>query len=132
MKFLLESPNGPYLLRSLITWSFLVIFSLFYVFLTKPNIRLLPSISYLLSILLIALCTSLQIPNPSETQTNTTQIVTLSLILSIAISTPINLLLYTLIPKWPFVFLTCFGTISITASALLGYICSNDANLYNN
>lgn len=131
MKFLLETPTAPYALRTLITWSFLILFNVIYVFLTKPPITLSGLLSGLLGLLFVSLATSMQIPNPSETTKETTQFVTYSFIFGLLTYGSANLILRGILPKWPVIFLTTFGAISVTLSSLLGYICSSEAKLFS-
>ena len=131
MKFLLESPTGPYALRSLIIWSFLIIFSILYAFLTSAPLRIAPIVAYVLCLLFVSLFLGMQIPNPNETEKPTTQIVTFSTIFGLAACGSVNLLLYTLYRNWPVITCTAFSTIAVVLSTLFSYYCANDANLYS-
>lgn len=131
MKFILESPTGPYTLRSLIIWSFLILFSILYAFLTSVNIHILPASAYVLCLLFTSLVLAMQIPNPAEKEKETTQIVTYSFVFGIFMCGSVNLLLFTILKKWPVITLTAFGTLAIVLSTLFGYFCANDAKLYD-
>lgn len=142
MQFLLETPNGAYGLRVLIFWSFLILFNAFYVFLTRPKLTLVNIFAYVICLGFIAFVIGMQIPNPSNKDIpNTTQIVTWNLIFGIALYGSVGLLLWSQ-QKWsqqkgsqqkgpPVATLTAFGGISVVLSALFGYLCANDAGLYD-
>lgn len=129
MKLTLETPTPQYALRTLITWSFLVVFNLLYVFFSGVRPPMIILLSYLLSLLFVALATSMQIPEGTE-EKPTTQVVTYSLALGLLVYGSVNLILYSVFGKWPVLFLTAFGGASVMLSALFGYLCAESAKLY--
>jgi|LauGreDrversion4_2_1035121.scaffolds.fasta_scaffold888133_1 hypothetical protein len=137
-----ESRKGT--LRSLIAFSFLVLFNLIYIYLTgnttfpqnKKYVYI--CIAYFISLVLLTSAIGVQIPNTAaqgatETKPATTQVVTYGLCLGLVVYGFLNINMYTMFKQWTFAIAlryTAFGIVSVTLSALFTYYCSKHANLF--
>jgi len=149
-----ESRKGT--LRSLIAFSFLILFNLIYIYLIGSvdafgrRSRLAASvdafgrrynkkcvyicIAYFLSLVLVTSAIAVQIPETTlETKPPTTQVVTYGLCLGLVVYGFLNINMYTMFKQWSFAIAlryTAFGIVSVTLSALFTYYCSKHANLF--
>ena len=144
-----ESRKGT--LRSLIAFSFLILFNLIYIYLigsvdackrvcartsfggrNKKCIYI--CIAYFLSLVLVTSAIAVQIPETTlETKPPTTQVVTYGLCLGLVVYGFLNINMYTMFKQWSFAIAlryTAFGIVSVTLSALFTYYCSKHANLF--
>jgi hypothetical protein len=137
-----ESRKGT--LRSLIAFSFLILFNLIYIYLigsvdafggrryNKKCVYI--CIAYFLSLVLVTSAIAVQIPETTlETKPPTTQVVTYGLCLGLVVYGFLNINMYTMFKQWSFAIAlryTAFGIVSVTLSALFTYYCSKHANLF--
>ena len=136
-----ESRKGT--LRSLIAFSFLVLFNLIYFYLIGNNLRAqyrrddkkftYICIAYFLSLVLVTSAIGVQLPNTVGTNPATAQVVTYGLCLGLVVYGFLNINMYTMFKNWSFAIAlryTAFGIVSVTLSALFTYYCSEHANLF--
>ena len=145
-----ESRKGT--LRSLIAFSFLVLFNLIYFYLIGNNLRvqyrreaskhtaspydkkfIYICIAYFLSLVLVTSAIGVQLPNTVGTKPATAQVVTYGLCLGLVVYGFLNINMYTMFKNWSFAIAlryTAFGIVSVTLSALFTYYCSEHANLF--
>ena len=138
-----ESRKGT--LRSLIAFSFLVLFNLIYFYLIGNNLRVQYTaspydkkfiyicIAYFLSLVLVTSAIGVQLPNTVGTKPATAQVVTYGLCLGLVVYGFLNINMYTMFKNWSFAIAlryTAFGIVSVTLSALFTYYWSEHANLF--
>ena len=129
-----ESRKGT--LRSLIAFSFLVLFNLIYFYLIGNNLRVQYTaspydkkfiyicIAYFLSLVLVTSAIGVQLPNTVGTKPATAQVVTYGLCLGLVVYGFLNINMYTMFKQWSFAIAlryTAFGIVSVTLSALFTY-----------